>query len=196
MARWPAPPETWPTQETCFVIGSFPTPVVVVLAASLSLGLIDLFHHKVYNILTYPLLIAGLVYRASAGGVGGLADGVLGGLLGLGVLLPFFVLGGTGGGDVKLMAALGAWLGVPLTLVVFLASCLAAGLCAVLVVLARGRVREAWDSVRVFWFRLRAVARYLAAEDRPDRRRVVPFAAVVACGLFGVLVWSRYLYRP
>ena len=33
--------------------------------------------------------------------------------MGLAVFLPFFALGGMGGGDVKLMAAVGAWLGWP-----------------------------------------------------------------------------------
>jgi prepilin peptidase CpaA len=186
------------------VIGLLPIPVAVVLVASLVLALIDVWKLKVYNIFTYPLLVTGLVYQGVVGGAGGLADGLLGCLLGFAVLLPFCVLGGMGGGDVKLLAAFGAWLGPPLTFVLFLASSLAAGLYALLLVVLSGRVRETWLNLQVVWLRLRAIGRYLAADDRleaeaerPDRRqRVIPFAAMVALGLVGVLVWSRFLHRP
>jgi prepilin peptidase CpaA len=186
------------------VIGLFPTPVAVVLVASVGLALIDVFKCKVYNVFTYPLLITGLVYQAMVGGAGGLVDGLLGCLLGFAVLLPFYVLGGMGGGDVKLLAAFGAWLGLPLTFVLFLASSLATGVYALLLVVCSGRVHETWLNLQVVWLRVRAIGRYLAADDqleaevqRPDRRqRVIPFAAMVALGLIGVVLWARFLHQP
>src|SRR5213592_4142048 len=100
---------------------SLPIPVVVVLVACITLAFIDVCKYKIYNVFTYPLLLAGLVYHEAMGGLPDLSNSLLGTLLGFSLLLPFYALGGMGGGDVKLMAAVGAWLGLPLTFVVFLA---------------------------------------------------------------------------
>jgi hypothetical protein len=98
------------------------------------------------------------------------------------------------------MAGIGAWLGMPLILYVFLVSALAAGVYAALVVLLCGTGRDTWISLKIIWHRLAAVGRHLAAEDRveaevnrTDRRwRVIPFAAMIALGLLALIVcaWS------
>src|SRR5207237_1166536 len=132
-------------------------------------------------------------------GKSGVADSLLGILFGFGILVPFYLLGGMGGGDVKLMAAVGAWLGLPLTFAVFIASSLVAGLYALVLVLAYGRVRETWAHLQIAWLRMQAIGRHLGADDQlettldhPERRaRMVPFAAMVALGLFGLLLWLR-----
>ncbi|MBI1914723.1 MAG: prepilin peptidase [Planctomycetes bacterium] len=183
---------------------SLPIPVAVVLVACVALAFIDLCKYKIYNIFTYPLLLAGLVYHGMTGGLPDLGDSLLGTLLGFGLLLPFYALGGMGGGDVKLMAAVGAWLGLPLTFVVFLVSSLLAGVYAVILVVSYGRVREVWLNLQVGWLRFRALSRQLGADDRletevqnPDRgRRVVPFAPMLALGLFVLLLGVRFLSRP
>jgi prepilin peptidase CpaA len=183
---------------------SLPTPVAVVLTASLTLAFIDVWKFKVHNVFIYPLLLAGLVYHGVSHGAPGLADSLLGALLGFGILLPFYALGGMGGGDVKLMAAVGAWLGLLPTFAVFLASSLVAGLYALILVVAYGRVRETWLNLQIGWLRVKALGRQLGADDRietevkqPDRgRRLIPFAAMVALGLFLLLILLHFLSRP
>jgi prepilin peptidase CpaA len=172
-------------------------PVAVVLAATLIGAVTDLWRYKLYNVLTLPLLVSGLIYHGVVGGGPALLGSLLGVLFGFGVLLLFHLLGGVGGGDVKLMAAVGAWLGLPLTIAVFLASSLAAGVYALVLIVARGRVRETWLNLRLAWLRFKVLGRHLAGEDRveivvddPDRRwRVIPFGAMVALGLVGILIW-------
>jgi prepilin peptidase CpaA len=181
-----------------------PTPVAVILVASLVLAYIDVCQFKIYNVFTYPLLLGGLIYHAAVSGRTGLEDGLLGALLGFGVLLPFYALGGMGGGDVKLMSAVGAWLGVWPTFAVFLASSLAAGIYALVLVVVCGRVRETWLNLQISWLRVKALGRRLGADDQietevqqPDRRRrLIPFAAMVAVGLLVLLIGVRVLASP
>lgn len=89
----------------------------VLLAAVLIIaGIIDWRHGVVYNKLTYPAIVVGLLYWIFSGYVKGGSYGALDGLveasLALAVgLVPFaiiFACGGLGGGDVKLMGAVGA----------------------------------------------------------------------------------------
>ena len=55
-------------------------------------------------------------------------------------MLPGYLWGGTGGGDVKLLAAIGAFLGPDPVVRVFLYSSVAGGLLAVAIAVSRGRL--------------------------------------------------------
>jgi len=173
-----------------------PVPSAVVLSASLAAAVTDVWRFKVYNVLTLPLLASGLLYHGLREGPSGLVLSMLGMLCGFGVLLLFYLLGGYGGGDVKLLASFGAWLGVEATLYVFIASSLVAGLYALGLVLLYGRLGEIWKRWKVLWYRLVALGRHLGADDgyaveqdRIDRRRVVPFAAMLCLGVIATLVY-------
>lgn len=72
----------------------------------------DLKYHKIYNWTTYPGIAAGLLVHALGWDEVGLEEG-LKGLAACGVImLVCFVLFGIGGGDVKLIAMIGAFLGL------------------------------------------------------------------------------------
>ncbi len=86
-------------------------PLVCAGAVTLIAATTDLWKFKVYNVLTFPALLAGLVVSAWLGGFEGLVASGLGAALGFGVLVVFFALGGVGAGAVNVMAARGAWIG-------------------------------------------------------------------------------------
>src|SRR5437762_9508716 len=71
----------------------------------------DVRDKKIPNRLTYGGIFAGLAVRVSLLGWPGFWSGLGGTLLAGGVFFVLFVLGGMGGGDVKLVAAVGAWVG-------------------------------------------------------------------------------------
>ena len=58
------------------------------------------------------LLVAGFVLQAAFGGVAGITGHLLAMLIVLALLMPLFALNALGGGDVKLLAAVGAMLGL------------------------------------------------------------------------------------
>ena len=64
-------------------------------------------------------------------GLPGLVSGILGMLLGFACLILPYLWGGMGAGDVKALAALGAWLGPKLTLFLFCYMGIAGGVIAV-----------------------------------------------------------------
>jgi prepilin peptidase CpaA len=169
-------------------------PIMIALTASLIAAITDIWKFKVYNMLTLPLLGAGIMYHAMQASLG---SSLLGVLFGFGALIVLHVVGGMGAGDVKLMAALGAWLGMPLTFYVFIASSLAAGIYAVVLIVVTGKVGETFLNLQVLWMRLMCIGRYLGADDqvekevrRADRRqRIIPFAAMVLVGIVGTLLW-------
>jgi prepilin peptidase CpaA len=186
------------------VVLGFPVTVIVVFVAVAITAVTDLWKFKVYNALTLPLLCSGLVYHGLMGGPPDFTGSFLGALFGFGVLLTFYVMGGMGGGDVKLMAAVGAWLGLPQTFYVFIASSLAAGCYAVFLIFAHGRMTETWLNLRILWYRALAFGRYLGAEDRVEAAvsyadrgsRLIPFAAMVAVGVVVTFAWSRLSGEP
>jgi prepilin peptidase CpaA len=71
----------------------------------------DVTTRRIPNVLTVGGLVLALGIRALPGDPA-LADGAFAALIALGFSLPFFLLGGLGGGDVKLMTMTGAFLGL------------------------------------------------------------------------------------
>lgn len=84
----------------------------IAFAAVTVATVIDWNTRRIPNLLTFPLVLLGLVLNAVVGGWMGLAGALAGLVVGLLIFLPFMALGAMGAGDVKLLAALGALLGV------------------------------------------------------------------------------------
>lgn len=86
---------------------------------------------RIPNWLTYGGLAAALVVRCAAWGWLGVRGGFLGVLVGGGIFYLLFLLGGMGGGDVKLMAAVGAWAGAAQAVAILIGAAIAGGILAV-----------------------------------------------------------------
>lgn len=72
----------------------------------------DILRQKIYNSVTYTGLIAGLVCATFDGGTEQLLDHALAVLICGGIMIFAFLAMGVGGGDVKLVAMMSAFLGV------------------------------------------------------------------------------------
>ena len=134
------------------------TTIDIVQLVALTIGVIacvtDIRTRRIPNLLTFGAAGAALVFHGISGGLQGLQTAALGWIVGTALFLPFFLLGGMGGGDVKLLAALGAWLGPGAAFWLAIYSSIAGGVLAVVVALARGYLMTALRNLRgllVYW---------------------------------------------
>lgn len=109
------------TIQSSLVDANFGVPFAVMIVIAIAV-FTDLKSRRIPNWLTVSALAGALVFHLATGGLSGLISSVCGFLTGFGVLLALFLIGGGGGGDVKLMGAVGAWIGAWPTILVFLGS--------------------------------------------------------------------------
>lgn len=105
----------------------------------------DLFIRRIPNWLTYPAILLGVLAGYVTRGPEGLWD-AMGGVL---VATPFallFYVRMFGGGDVKFVAAIGAWLGLFTTLNVALTAVLLGAVMGAITLIWQGRLLEALRS--------------------------------------------------
>lgn len=106
--------------------------VAVLVTAAVAVGS-DVATRKIPNWITGSALLLALLAHAVAGGMPRVLLACGGALLAGGLLLPGWFMGAMGAGDVKLMAAIGAWLAFPGALVATLASLVAGGIISMIV---------------------------------------------------------------
>ena len=149
---------------------------------------------RVPNWITFPMILAGLAYSTSVGGIGGLGAGVLGMCVGLLSLLPLYAVGGMGAGDVKLMAGIGAWLGWEITLAAFCVSTVVGALMAVVMVLWTKSMKHHYENFLLIlseWMVVRNPVELsrIAAERKP-RMLLLPYGIPICVGTIGYFVFN------
>jgi prepilin peptidase CpaA len=120
--------------------------LIILVAALVIASLTDVAHRRIPNAITYPLAAFGLIFHFVLSGLAGFLFSMSGILVGAGLLLLFYVLGGMGAGDVKLMAAVGSILGPADVFTASLYSALVGGFYALVVLFRHGELRET-----VYW---------------------------------------------
>ena len=87
-------------------VGPWPAAALLVLAVTCAVT--DLWKGRIYNAITYPAIAVGIVLQLALHGWPGLWSGLGGFAVGFFPAFVLFALGGMGGGDVKLLGAVGA----------------------------------------------------------------------------------------
>ena len=161
-----------------------PSQIALFSAAFVAL-ITDLKSGRIFNWLTFPLLLVGLAYGVATGGPQGLLQSLSGVGVGLLLFAWIFWLGHMGGGDVKLLIGFGAWVGPKETVEIALVAVLLGGALALLQLLIRGRARDFFERVRRFFLSL--VVRELEFEAlKINRALTLPFG--VPLSMAAVLV--------
>jgi prepilin peptidase CpaA len=102
---------------------------------------------RIPNALTFGGALAALLYGLATDGVHGLGVSAAGWLAGAALFFPFFALGGMGAGDVKLLAAMGAWLGPADSVWIAMYAAAAGGALALVLAVARGYLKTAFSNL-------------------------------------------------
>lgn len=165
------------------------------LAAAVTAGaacLADVRTRRIPNRLTLGSAATAMLFHGATGGLPGLGQAIGGWSVGLALFLPFFLLRGLGAGDVKLLAALGAWLGPSLVLWTGLYTAIAGGVLALVVALAHGYLSKAVQNIFLVLTHWRVIGvrpiASLSLEQAEGPR--LAYAVPIAVGLLAAL-WRR-----
>jgi prepilin peptidase CpaA len=117
------------------------------IAVAVVAALWDLRTRRIPNVLTFGSALVAIAAHAYTGGVTAAGWSLAGWFVGVLFFLPIFALRGMGAGDVKLLAALGAWLGPGPIVWVALFSLVAGGVIGLLVALVYGYLTQALTNI-------------------------------------------------
>jgi prepilin peptidase CpaA len=150
----------------------------------------DMRFMRIPNWLTYGSLVCGLALRVCLAGWHGLAQGLTGALLGGGIFFLMFLVRGMGAGDVKLMAAVSAWVGIHSTPRVLIATAIAGGILAVFYIIFYKQVVKTFRNMGEL-LRFHLVS---GIQPHPELEAVapssiqVPYGLAIAVGTFYLLI--------
>ena len=158
---------------------------------------------RVPNKLTFPMIIAGWIWSSIHYGMEGdgwymgLAWSLAGTAVGIATLLPAYSVGGMGAGDVKMMAAIGAWVHCTITFYAFCLSAIIGAILAVAMVLMAGEGRKHFNQ---FFFIVNEIATVKNPEtlsemaaDRKSSMRLLPYGIPLAMGTVLYFAWNGLL---
>ena len=125
------------TKIQCRIVqNSLDSIIVVSIACIMAVAICtDLRSRKIPNRLTYSAMVFMLAYYTAAYGFAGGWFSLKGLLLGTGLLLPVFLVGGMGAGDAKLLGVVGAALGMRGVFTAFLFIAVIGGVYACILIL-------------------------------------------------------------
>lgn len=156
----------------------------------------DLRERRIPNAVTIPGLVAGVILAAVA--AGGFPGSALGGVIvAFLVTVPFVALGGVGGGDAKLLTAVGAFVGIGGLLSVLLYGALAGGVLALANAIRRGAILGVLMNTKSLIVYLVTFGRHgeRIALDSPGAESV-PYGLAIAAGALAAWFFPLSLGGP
>ena len=158
-----------------------------IIGFSVAVAAGDIAWGKIPTFLTTIGILAGLGFHTIYGGLGSAAFAAF---IGFSLGLTLFHIGAIGGGDVKLIAALGALLGLSRWLIAMKYAILCAGLIALAQILRSGRLRESLGNMGELlrWFSSMGYKPHPVITVANSSALRSPFALAAACGVFAAVL--------
>lgn len=180
--------------------------LVALLALVLAAAAYDVRYRRIPNWLTGAGVLAGLGLNAFLrqswpGGLASIWPGLWfslkGFLLAFGIYMLLYLLHAMGAGDVKLMGAVGALVGVADWFGIFIVTAIVGGVIALIVVLLRGRLKKTfWNVGFIVSEMSHARPAYVAREEldvRNPKALRLPHGAIIAIGTLFFLAALTHL---
>jgi prepilin peptidase CpaA len=150
---------------------------------------------RIPNYLTFGGALAGIAFQTGVFGWHGLVQALLGLFLGLALLLLPYIGGGMGAGDVKALAALGAWLGPRGCFSVFCYMGLVGGILSLGVLIWNGPF---WRYLRTAWILFQNLIfvrdkKIILETMAPGQNQTpgLPYGVAIALGMVAYLQWGN-----
>ncbi len=160
-------------------------PIVIIAGLLVLLAVYsDIRRRKIPNCLTLPAIALGFLVNFLGNSWNGLIFALFGLLVGAGLLTLPYLFGGMGGGDVKLLAALGAILGSYAAVNIFLYATLVGGAIAVVVAIAN---KSFVDMLKKVWLLLKCIFLFrapLTGAGLFKRSLAIPYGLAIASGTY------------
>ena len=160
-------------------IAWWPTLIVLAIATCT-----DLYSRRIPNWLVLPFMAAGVAVAGWLHGWSGIGHSLGGLALGAALFGTLFLMGGMGMGDVKLCAAVGAWIGSAQLMLALVLTGIAGGIMAVCWAVAGGFLGELFSgsSGLLFGFTKRGLRPDPELNLNNPRARKMPYAPAIAIG--------------
>ncbi|MCG3127454.1 MAG: hypothetical protein CHACPFDD_02314 [Phycisphaerae bacterium] len=172
-------------------LGYWEVTLAVLTPGVLYASWIDYAERRVPNWLNATLALAGLITQFAFFQLSGLTNGLAGLLVGFALLIVPWLMHGMGAGDVKLMAAIGAWIGPWLTFVSFAAGAIIGGVVAVIMILSTGRAVHALTNFQTIMTKVRrwdtAFGEFGGARTFGATSQLLPYGVPLTAGTLAVL---------
>jgi prepilin peptidase CpaA len=154
------------------------------MLCALAGAVFDLRSRRIPNRFTFPAMLFGLLLHAILGGWRQLGTAAAGGLICGFTFLVFHLAGGMGGGDVKLITAVGCAAGLSLAGHELLWISLAGGVIGVAIALYHGRFKQTMRNVRVLAVHhgTRGLAPHGELNLANEQALRMPYALAIAAG--------------
>ena len=156
-------------------------PMLILL---ILVSITDLRSRRIPNWLVFPFLGAGLIVSAWLHGREGIGQSLTGVALAVAICGVFYWLGGLGAGDVKLCAAIGAWIGPHQLFIAQIATGVVGGIWVLAWAVYAGFAADLFESTGnlVFgWLKQGSIQNSEITLDNPLRRKM-PYAPAIAIG--------------
>jgi prepilin peptidase CpaA len=153
------------------------------VCASIS-AVFDVRSRRIPNFITFPAMLVGLGVHAVVGGWRQLASAAAGGLICGFVFLVFYLAGGMGAGDVKLITAAGSLAGLPLIAHLLTLTALAGGAMAIGLAVYRRQMAHTLVNMRdiVMHHQTMGLTPHPEFNVRNEQALRLPYALAIAAG--------------
>jgi prepilin peptidase CpaA len=168
---------------------TYDVSTVLLLLVLLVAAITDLRRHRVPNWLTFGAFFGGIILQASFLGWGGVTTALSGAGIGLLFLIPFYLTGGMGAGDAKLMAGVGTVMGFQVTMFAAAFALCLAGLYALILICMRGE----WTSFMQRYAVAMRTKHYVTPDSKSIAGHRFPFAVAIGGGTLISLWWHSQL---
>ena len=166
---------------------------VILIAASW----IDLKQHRIPNFLTLSALIAGVSLQLLLQGWSGIMYSLGGMAIGFLIFIPFYIKGGMGAGDVKLMAAAGAFLGFEDTLLAVGLTLFAGSIMGVFLLVILGGIKSAmhryYSTLKQLMYTHSIDLSYIPPPSDDAASVKFPYAAAICIGTIAAM-WYQSMF--